>query len=393
MTSEERHAARDKRRRLKRAEKRAAKLAEYDNFSRVADYNSLYKAYIDARKGVRWKASVQRYGMDLGRNLCILHNRLIKGEDVRKGFIPFDLMERGKLRHIQSVHFSERIPQKSLSQNALIPILGDSLIYDNGASRKGMGISHGINRITRHLTEYHRKYGNDGYILQIDLKDYFASIPHGPLKEMIKEKINDPKIIDLTYSFIDAFAEDKYKRAKGTAITRNECAVGLGLGSEICQICAVAYPDRIDHFIKENERCRWYARYNDDSYVIHPSKEYLSELLNTIRAKYEEIGIRLNERKTRIVKLSKGFTFLKTKFILTKTGKVIKRLCRRSVVTMRRKLKSFSKFVEEGLMSTSQVYDSFQSWVGYAKHKNSNTTVRNMMKLYKNLFGELTPRR
>ena len=390
MTSEERHAARDKRRRAKRAEKRVAKLSEFDNFEKVSDYNSLYRAYLDARKGVRWKTSVQRYGLDLSKNLCILHNKLIKGEDVRKGFIPFDLMERGKLRHIQSVHFSERIPQKSLSQNALVPVLGNSLIYDNGASRKGMGISHAINRTTRHLREYFRKYGNDGYILQIDLKDYFASIPHEPLKEMLREKFHEEQILKLTYSFIDAFAEDKMARAKkeGTILTREECAVGLGLGSEICQICAVAYPDRIDHYIKERARCRWYARYNDDSYVIHHSKEFLKELLDKIREMYKEMGIRLNEKKTKIVKLSRGFTFLKTKFILTKTGKVIKRLCHKSVVIMRRKLKSFAKFVQAGAMTIKQAFDAFQSWVGYAMHKNANTTVRNMKRLFIKLFGK-----
>ena len=146
MTSEERHAQRELRRKAEREKHRREKLSEYDDFARVADYNSLYQAYREARKGVTWKASVQRYGSELGKNLCRTHNALINGEDVRKGFIPFDIMERGKLRHIQSVHFAERVPQKSLSKNALMPVLSNSLIYDNGASRQGMGISHAINR-------------------------------------------------------------------------------------------------------------------------------------------------------------------------------------------------------------------------------------------------------
>ena len=90
MTSEERHEGRAQRRRTEREAHRRERLAEYDNFDRVADYNSLYKAYKDARKGVGWKASVQRYGIDLGKNLCRTHNALINGEDVRKGFISFD---------------------------------------------------------------------------------------------------------------------------------------------------------------------------------------------------------------------------------------------------------------------------------------------------------------
>ena len=84
MTSEERHAQRELRRKAEREKHRREKLSEYDDFARVADYNSLYQAYREARKGVTWKASVQRYGSELGKNLCRTHNALINGEDVRK---------------------------------------------------------------------------------------------------------------------------------------------------------------------------------------------------------------------------------------------------------------------------------------------------------------------
>lgn len=365
-------------------------LFSYDDFNRVADYNSLYRAYKDARKGVTWKASVQRYGLDLCKNLCKTHNALIEGKDVRKGFIAFGLMERGKLRHIQSVHFAERVPQKSLSQNALMPVLSNSLIYDNGASRQGMGVSHAIDRTTLFLREYYREHGNEGYVLQIDLKDYFGSIPHEPMKKLIREKFTDEKIIRLTESFIDAFADAKMaevKKYKDIAMEYgDEYARGLGLGSEICQICAVSYPDKVDHYIKEKLRIRPYERYMDDSFIIHPDKERLKEILEEIRGIYASLGIRLNEKKTRIVKLSRGFTFLKTHFILTDTGKVVKRICRESVTRERRKLKKFAKLNARGEMSFEQIREAYNSWKGYAAQKDAYRTIRNMDALFNRLF-------
>lgn len=391
MTSEERHETRAQRRRAAREAHKREKLSKYDNFERVADYNSLYRAYKDARKGVSWKASVQRYGSDLGKNLCRTHNALINGEDVRKGFITFDLMERGKLRHIQSVHFAERVPQKSLSQNALMPVLENGLIYDNGASRKGMGISHAIDRITLQLEEHYRKYGNEGYILQIDLKNYFGSIPHDKLKEMIREKFTDERIIRLTEQFIDAFADEKMKEMQKFKEEAVECgeeyAIGLGLGSEVCQICAVSYPNKVDHFVKEILRVP-YGRYMDDSYLIHISKEFLKDALEKIRGIYESLGIKLNEKKTRIVKLSRGFTFLKTQFFLTETGKVVKKICRDSVTRERRKLKKFAKWVNAGKMAFSQVKEQYASWRGYAGKKDAHKTIRSMDALYNRLFIE-----
>nr|DAG14573.1 MAG TPA: hypothetical protein [Caudoviricetes sp.] len=392
MTSEERRQTRYERRKAAREEHRREKISQYDDFNRVADYNSLYRAYKDARKGVTWKASVQRYGLDLCKNLCKTHNALIEGKDVRKGFIAFDLMERGKLRHIQSVHFSERVPQKSLSQNALMPVLSNSLIYDNGASRKGMGVSHAIDRTTLFLREYYREHGNEGYILQIDLKDYFGSIPHEPMKQLIREKFTDEKIIRLTESFIDAFADAKMvevKKYKDIAMEYgDEYAKGLGLGSEICQICAVSYPDKVDHYIKEKLRIRPYVRYMDDSFIIHPDKEKLKEILEEIKGIYASLGIRLNEKKTKIVKLSRGFTFLKTHFILTDTGKVVKRICRESVTRERRKLKKFAKLNEQGEMSFAEIREAYNSWRGYASQKDAYKTIRNMDALFNRLFIE-----
>ena len=72
MTSEERKAGRAQRRREAREAHRRERLSEYDNFERVADYNSLYQAYKDARKGVGWKASVQRYRFELSKTFVKL---------------------------------------------------------------------------------------------------------------------------------------------------------------------------------------------------------------------------------------------------------------------------------------------------------------------------------
>lgn len=56
---------------------------------------------------------------------------------------------------------------------------------------------------------------------------------------------------------------------------------------------------------------------------------------------------------------------------------------------MRRKLKKFRKKVDAGQMTIRNVYDSFQSWREHSKVASSYKTVRNMTRLYKELFGEL----
>ena len=60
MTSEERREARYKRRVAARLAKKE-KYASCNDFSTVFSYGNLYRAYRRCRKGVSWKASVQRY--------------------------------------------------------------------------------------------------------------------------------------------------------------------------------------------------------------------------------------------------------------------------------------------------------------------------------------------
>ena len=96
--------------------------------------------------------------------------------------------------------------------------------------------------------------------------------------------------------------------------------------------------------------------------------------------------ITLNEKKTQIVKLSHGFTFLKVRFFLLDSGRIVRKIYRRSVTKMRRKLKSLRRKVDEGIMSYADVYQSWQSWRSYALNFDAHRTIQNMGALYNRLF-------
>lgn len=133
----------------------------------------------------------------------------------------------------------------------------------------------------------------------------------------------------LTEHFIDAFGD-----------------VGIGLGSQISQVLALTSANRLDHYVKEVFRIEGYGRYMDDGYAIHHSKEYLHKCLKGIRAICEDLEITLNTKKTQIVKLSHGFTWLKVRFYILPTGKIIKKIYHRSVTKIRQKLKALKAELE-----------------------------------------------
>lgn len=86
------------------------------------------------------------------------------------------------------------------------------------------------------------------------------------------------------------------------------------------------------------------------------------------------------------MKLSHGFTWLKVRFFLTKSGKVVKKIYKRSVTRMRVKLKKLKKRLSEGLLLPSDVYQTWQSWRAYAMKFNAYNTVNSMAELVKQLF-------
>lgn len=387
MTSEERKEARFQRRKAKREAKREKVLEEYGDYYEVISRNALSKSAIEAAKGVSYKASVKRYMLRRLTNVAETSRRLTNCEDIHKGFICFGLNERGKHRDIMSVHFSERVPQKSLNHNALVPVLTRSLIYDNGASQQGKGTSFAMKRLVTHLRRHYRHHGTEGYVLLFDFKNYFGNIDHEIAKQQVRTAFDDDKIVWLTCRFIDSYYEHFLKVAvkKG----QNPDSVerkGLGLGSEDNQTIAVSYPNKLDHTIKEVLRIKAYARYMDDGYLIHEDKEYLEYCLEVIHTICAELKIELNEKKTRIVKLSHGFTFLKTQIYLTNTGKILRKPCRKAIARQRRKLKRQSKKLQAGEMSFKDIMRSYASWRGCMEKKQARRTIHSMDCLFDRLF-------
>ena len=205
-----------------------------------------------------------------------------------------------------------------------------------------------------------------------DFSDYFARIAHEPVKRQVADALLDPRVVALEHRLIDAQGE-----------------VGLGLGSEPNQICAVAHPNRIDHYVTEMLRPEAYGRYMDDFYLIHESKEYLQVCLLLIGRKCAELGIELNPRKTRVVKLSRGFTWLKKRIFYTETGRIVVKPCRDSITRERRKLKKMARMVADGVMTPEQVERSYQSWRGGMKRLDAHRSVLAMDALYRSLFENL----
>jgi hypothetical protein len=354
LTSVERRQARYERRKAEREAKRNLKIGSFDSFNRITDLDNLNLAFKDAKKKVHWKESVQRYEMNRIANIIEARRKLIAGENIQAGFIRFRIRERGKDRDIDGIQIWERVPVKCLCDQVLVPILTRPLIHDNGASLKGKGVMFSVRRLIAHLSRYFRQNGsNEGYALMIDFKGYYDNIDHDILITMLRGQIRDRRVMELTEELIRVFGDGK----------------ALGLGSQVSQIAAIFYPNILDHFIKEKLQVKFYGRYMDDLYLIHRDKQFLKYCLSEIQKVCATLKITVNRKKTCITKLSHGLIFLKGKYSLLETGKVLRLPCRDSPIRMKRKLKKFKALLEAGKMNYMDIRNAYQSWRGAFKKR------------------------
>ena len=370
MTSEERREARYQRRKAKRDEARLMRSQQCGDFDEVFSFRHLYLAGKKCCKGVYWKNSTQRYIGNLIPNTAKSLRSLENGTFRHRGFHEFDIVERGKKRHIRSVHISERAVQKCLCDYCIVPIYSASFIYDNSASLKGRGMDFALRRMICHLQRHYRKHGLNGGVLLYDFHSFFDLAPHEPLFREAERRIHDPKLRELANSFIQDFG-----------------SIGLGLGSQVSQTNALLLPSPIDHFIKEVLRIEGYGRYMDDGYAIHEDIDYLYLCMESLDLMCQRTGVELNRKKTVVIPLADYFRWLKTKFIVTPNGKVVLKMNRDSTIIIRRKLRSFKKWHEEGRMEMKDIRSPVDSYKGHMRRGNSFKVIQSTDHYFKSLFG------
>lgn len=273
-----------------------------------------------------------------------------------------------------------------------------------------------------HLQKAHREYGRntDFFGLRIDIKSYFDSIDHKALKESVNKTISNKNIQDLCYYLIDTFS---FKPTKDVAPISNKPYYivkdkayklikpqffnpkyiyyeyeekSLGLGSQTSQLFALLTLNEIDHFIKENLHIKYYGRYMDDLYLLHSSSQYLTKCKNEIEKKLQEIGLRLNKKKTTICRITPikdktkvhgtPLKYLKWNFYITENGHIIQIPFKSKIYSQKRKLRKMQALWLDKKISDQEIQKSYQGWRAHINKGNSFYIIQDMDNYFHSLF-------
>lgn len=382
---------------------------------KIYDMNVLYDAFIASMKSSAWKEEPQRFEADFLSNLTHLHHALEDHTYKTSPGSEFILNERGKIRHIHGGRMCDRVVRHALCDTVLTPALYPYIIHNNFASQKGKGVDFARKAFERDLHNYWIEHGtNDGWVCFIDFSKYYDNIQHEKAKDIISPKLNDEDAvwllseiinnfkIDVSYMTDEEFAECLDKKFNSVeyyeTITDDQktgekmMAKSVDIGDQVSQNVGVFVPTPIDNYITIVRGFRRYGRYMDDMYLIHHDRKYLKETVSHVMEIAEKYGLFINEKKTHIEKLSGNYIFLKMKYSLSATGKVIRKIAPESVTRERRRLKAYKRLLDDGRITYDTIEQAYKSWMGRYTKFMSKQQRKNLQQLYQELFEGRNPR-
>jgi retron-type reverse transcriptase len=321
----------------------------YNNlWEKIVDFENLYRAYRQARKGKRYFFESLDFVKDLEVNLITLQNKLIWNMYAPSSFRQYYVFEPKK-RLISAPNFVDRVVHHAINR-VIENLFVNKYVKETFACIIGRGTHEAVRHVAKVCRIAKRRWGVY-YALKCDIHDYFASVNHNILKQIIRKTIRDKRVLNLLDIIIDSYETD------------GRPGRGMPIGSLTSQLFANVIFNPFDHFIKEDQKIKYYVRYMDDFVIIHHDKKYLQELKTKIeKFILGKFDLSMNP-KTGIFHERQGVDFCGYRIWPTHI------LPRKSTIKRaKRRLRKMAVMYRTNPGILQHAHDSIQSFLGYIKH-------------------------
>jgi hypothetical protein len=256
----------------------------------IVEYSNMADSFDTVLRGTKRKRS------HAGRNLLAHRENVIR--DLSKqiadgtfrvnGYHSMDVVEGGKLRHIQVISYKDRI-----AAHAVMTVVDKHLrrryIRTTSASIKERGTHDLLSCIRRDLSANPMR---TRYCYKFDVSKFYDSIDHETVMNCVRRIFKDKTLINIIGGFVDLLPQG--------------LSVGLrssqGLGNLLLSIC-------LDHYLKDQCGVKYFYRYCDDGVVLAETKEELWRIRNIVHERIEQFGLKVKENE-RVFPVSEGIDFL-----------------------------------------------------------------------------------
>ena len=330
-------------------------------FDDLCSWDNLLLAYRRAARGKRGHDNVAAFEYTLEDNLLALQAELWSRTYQPGAYISFYIHEP-KRRLISAAPFRDRVVHHALC-NLITPIYERRFIADSYANRVGKGTHRALQR----TQQFARRFP---YVLQLDVQQFFPSIDHAILSDLLTAKLTDPGVrwligrilvsgagvLQEAYDMVDFPDDDLFARQRPR---------GLPIGNLTSQFWANVYLDPLDHFITRRLRCPGYVRYVDDLLLFGPDKPTLWAWRAAVIERLARLRLTVHPG-AHPRPVTEGIPFLG--FV---TWPQRRRLKRRKGLYFRRRLRRLAAAYRTGAIPLAQLTGRVQGWINHVRFGNT----------------------
>jgi retron-type reverse transcriptase len=232
--------------------------------------------------------------------------------------------------------------------SALNRIFEPTFIAHSFSCRKGKGTHKGVDALGKMLRQVSQNHMGSCFALKCDVHQFFASVDHGILLNILGRRIKDERVMALLTNIIRSFS------------------LGIPIGNLTSQLFANVYMNEFDQFMKHTLRIKHYVRYTDDFVIVAQDEASLRALFSPIASfLHQYLQLSLHPYKMSIRKYRQGIDFLG--YVLLPHHRMLRTKTKRRI---------FRKLSEN---ATPQ---SLQSYLGVLSHANAHRLSQKLANAY-----------
>ncbi len=198
----------------------------------------------------------------------------------------------GKRRVISALTLRDKLAQRAVL--SVLSPLGEALFHqDSYGYRRGRSIDMVMERVNQQL-----KCGLY-WLVDADIRSFFDTIPHAPLKKRLKKTIPDKDLLKLIFKWLEVGTPRTGIMAKRR---------GIPQGGVISPFLCNFYLTEFDRHLDRNNLP--FVRFADDFLVFTPTKAHAKSALNCVDSGLKRMDLSLHPGKTRITLAGPWVTFL-----------------------------------------------------------------------------------
>ena len=195
------------------------------------------------------------------------------------------------------------------------------------------------------------------WVVDIDLKSYFDTIPHAELMSLVEQQISDGRMLKLIDSFL--------KQGVLEGLKEWEPEKGTPQGAVVSPLLSNIYLDPLDHLMNKNGFEM--VRYADDAVILCKSQEEAFRAFQLLQEWVNNAKLILHPEKTRILDASQpgGFDFLGYHF-----ERGWKKPRKKSLQKFKDSIRRGTKRTNGNSLKTivEDLNPRIRGWFGYFKH-------------------------